>query len=109
MDPKERKFGSGELLQRYSPGCKKYKSIFEELAEEVKYAFPGRNLKFGIMSPANNEHDLNVAKNPTLVFYPSHKQSKRVIFDGDAEDLDDLIDFIEDYLPRQHEVDHEEL
>lgn len=93
----------------YSPGCKKYKSIFEELAEEVKYAFPGRNLKFGIMSPANNEHDLNVAKNPTLVFYPSHKQSKRVIFDGDAEDLDDLIDFIEDYLPRQHEVDHEEL
>jgi len=84
----------------YQPQCKKYKPIYEEIAKGVKAVFTDKKLYFGHMNPTNNEHDLTIKNQPHLVFYPDDRPLG-ISFDGDVNDYDDVIDFVEDYLPRR--------
>jgi len=87
------------LVEFYAPWCGHCKSFapkYEKLATIAKRQFKNRNLMIAKIDGDANETPVDVSGFPTIYFFPAGKDSKPIKYEGDR-DIEDLLDFIDDY------------
>merc|ERR1719326_1059018 len=90
------------LVEFYAPWCghcKKFAPVYEKFGKYANRLYKGK-VRVAKVNAADNEVDADVSGFPTIMFYPGGKDAKNrksYKFEGNRDDRDDLIDFIEEY------------
>jgi len=95
------------LVEFYAPWCghcKKFAPEYEKLAQTVQKHYKKKNLLITKIDSTSNDVPVVISGFPTLYMFPEGKDAKPIKYEGNR-DMDDLIDFIEEY---SHSVKHDE-
>jgi len=87
------------LVEFYAPWCghcKKFAPEYEKLAQTVKNHYKKKNLLIAKIDATSNDVPVAISGFPTLYMFPEGKNAKPIKYEGNR-DMDDLIDFIEEY------------
>merc|ERR1711879_1008268 len=90
------------LVEFYAPWCghcKKFAPEYEKFAKFMSRHY-NNNILITKIDATSNEVDAPVEGFPTLLLYPGGpmaKKKKFVKFEGNRDDRDDLVEFIEDH------------
>jgi len=102
------------LVEFYAPWCghcKNYVPKYEKLARYVNRYYKGK-ITIAKINGADNEVDAPVSGFPTIVFYPggaSAEKKEFVKFEGNRDDQDEVIDFLEEYAASLNDDSKQEL
>jgi len=87
------------LVEFYAPWCghcKKFAPEYEKLAETVDKYYKQKNLLIAKCDATANDVPVNIKGFPTIYMFPEGENAKPIKYEGNR-DMDDLIDFIEEY------------
>jgi len=99
------------LVEFYAPWCghcKQFAPEYEKLAEIVERHYKNRNLMIAKMDATENDSPVEISGFPTIYIFPAGKDTKPIQYEGDR-DIDDLLDFIEEYSQSVKEQVKDEL
>jgi len=99
------------LVEFYAPWCghcKKFAPEYEKLAKIVERHYKNRNLMIAKMDATENDSPVEISGFPTIYIFPAGKDTKPIQYEGDR-DIDDLLDFIEEYSQSVKEQVKDEL
>lgn len=89
------------LVEFYAPWCghcKKFVPVYEKFAKYTNRLYKGK-VRVAKVNAVDNEVDADVSGFPTIMFYPGGPRAKArevIKFEGNRDERDDLIDFIEE-------------
>jgi len=90
------------LVEFYAPWCghcKKFEPVYEKFAKYTNRLYKGK-VRLAKVNAVDNEVDADVSGFPTIMFYPggeAAKERRAIKFEGNRDERDELIDFIEDH------------
>jgi len=87
------------LVEFYAPWCghcKKFAPEYEKLAQTVQKYYKKKNLLITKIDSTSNDVPVVISGFPTLYMFPEGEDVKPIKYEGNR-DMDDLIDFIEEY------------
>lgn len=99
------------LVEFYAPWCghcKKFAPEYEKLAQTVAKHYKKKNLLITKIDSTANDVPVLISGFPTLYMFPEGKDAKPIKYEGNR-DMDDLIDFIEEYSQSVKPDEKEEL
>jgi len=99
------------LVEFYAPWCghcKKFAPEYEKLAKLIDTHYKTKNLLIAKIDSTANDVPVLIRGFPTLYMFPEGKDAKPIKYEGDR-DMDDLIDFIEEYSQSVKPGEKEEL
>jgi len=87
------------LVEFYAPWCghcKKFAPEYEKLAQTVERQYKKKNILITKIDSTSNDVPVVISGFPSLYMFPAGKDAKPIKFEG-KRDMEDLIDFIDEY------------
>jgi len=100
------------LVEFYAPWCghcKNFVPKYEKFSRYVKRYYKGK-IQIAKINAADNEVDAPVSGFPTIIFYPGGTDDRKGLkFEGQRDERDELVDFLEENAYSLNEGEKEEL
>jgi len=80
----------------YCEGCEKFAPEYEKLAQTIEKHYKKKNVLFTKIDIISNDIPYEIMEFPTLYMFPEGKDAKPIMYEGNR-DMEDLIDFVDEY------------